>query len=536
MSGANSATNVSETLAYIIAKRAGEMPDQPAYLGAGEPITWSQYHAASDRLARILIGLGFEPGERLAVLLPDGPGVHVAFVGAEKAGLVVVGIGARTGLRELRHLLQVSGACALLSEATHRGRSTRDLVVTLRDRGLALRHHLVGSGDLREDEPILVDDRPAEESTGGSPAAGGARRLGPDDLFLLNSTSGTTGMPKCVMHHQRRWQSFHRVAVQAARLSPSDIFMSVVPAPFGFGIWTAHFSPTLLGVPTVLLPKFSAERALESIERHGVTVLAAVTTQFIMMINSPEIEERDLSSLRVLFTGGERVPAERAAAFEEKTGARVLQFYGSNEAGALSGTTLDDPPERRLHSAGRVIPEMNVRLFDADGSEVSIPGRGRPGCKGPLTSPGYYGDDEANTRLFRSDGWMLVGDLVEIESDGTLRVIGRTDDFIIRGGKNISAAAVEEVVANHPAVALAAAVAMPDEVFGERVCVFVELQPERTLSLDELVADLIARDVSKEILPERLVVLKSLPRSAGDKVAKATLRKKAQRLARREAN
>jgi acyl-CoA synthetase len=260
-----------------------------------------------------------------------------------------------------------------------------------------------------------------------------------------------------------------------------------------------------------------------------VSVLAAVSTQFVMMLNSPALERHDLSSLRVLFTGGEAVPESRAAEFEDRTGARVLQFYGSNETGALSRTTTRDPRELRLTTAGRVIEAMAVRLFDEAGRDVTASGRGIPGCRGPATSRGYYEDAEANRRLFTGDGWMLTGDVATLDAQGYLRVVGRTADFIIRGGKNVSAAVVEDAVGSHPAVALAAAVAMPDEVFGERVCVYAELRPGHGLRLDELVAHLRAHGVSKESLPARLVVLDELPRASGGKIAKQALREDVRR-------
>ena len=179
----------------------------------------------------------------------------------------------------------------------------------------------------------------------------------------------------------------------------------------------------------------------------------------------------------MLFTGGEAVPYARAAAFEERTGARVLQFYGSNETGALSRTTLRDSRDVRLRTAGRVIDSMQVRLFDDDGRDVTASGRGQPGCKGALVQRRLLRRRGGQPRSSsRADGWMLTGDVVEIDAHGVLRVVGRKADFIIRGGKNVSAPAVEEAVATHPAVALAAAVAMPDPVFGERVCVYAELQ------------------------------------------------------------
>ncbi|HWS45636.1 MAG TPA: fatty acid--CoA ligase family protein, partial [Acidimicrobiia bacterium] len=315
-----------------------------------------------------------------------------------------------------------------------------------------------------------------------------------------------------------------------AGFTGDDVFASTLPTPFGFGLWTAHFSPAITGAPCVLFERFVPELVLEAIERHRVTVLAAVSTQFVMMLSSSDIARRDLSSLRVLFTGGEMVPYERARDFEERTGATVLQFYGSNETGALSCTTFDDAREQRLRTAGRVIPEMHVRLLDPD-TDADITATGGPGVpagKGPTLCLGYWNDPDANARLFTADGWMRMADLATIDGGGYLRVVGRTSDLIIRGGKNISAAQVEDEVGSHPAVALAAAVAMPDATFGERVCVFVELRAGYSaLTLDELRAHLAARGTGKELWPERVVVLDELPRSSGGKVAKAELRRRA---------
>jgi len=361
------------------------------------------------------------------------------------------------------------------------------------------------------------------------------RALGPDELWMLNSTSGTTGLPKCVMHTQRRWFEFHRLAVEAADLRADDVFASALPAPFGFGLWTAHFSPAILGAPCVVLARFSPEALIAAIERYRVTVLAAVSTQFVMMLRSAAFDDHDCSSLRVLFTGGEMVPPDRAAEFEARTGARVLQFYGSNETGALSRTTLRDNDEVRLHTAGHASPNMHVRLFDPDtGADITeTGGPGVAACRGPLTCLGYWDDPEANAALVTADGWMLSGDIVTVEPpgdpEGVLRVRGRASDFIIRGGKNISAAVVEEEVGSHPSVALCAAVAAPDSVFGERVCCFVVLRARAdALSLSELTAHLAARGTGKEHWPELLVIVDDdLPRSTGGKVAKGELRDRA---------
>ncbi|MEU8341081.1 class I adenylate-forming enzyme family protein [Spirillospora sp. NPDC048832] len=501
------------TVADHVRRHAAERPAATAYTTPDATLSWAEYESNSTTLARHLAALGLEPGDRVAVLLPDTPAWHVAAVAAEKAGLVLVGVGARAGHRELRFLLERTGSSALITLATHRGEPSPALVDGLRADGVSLARH------------VIVDRLGTLEAPLPGDITG--RALGPDDLSILNSTSGTTGLPKCVSHTQNRWFYFHELARRAGDLNPSDVFMGAVPSPFGFGLWTAHFSPAALGVPTVLMERFDAHTALDLIERHRVTVLHCVSTQFIMLLNAQAERERDLSSLRCMFTGGEAVPYDRAARFEETTGAKVLQFYGSNETGALSHTSLTDTREHRLRTAGRIIPEMRVRLFDpSDGSDITGSGRpGQPACKGPATCPGYYDDPEANEKLYTPDGWMLMADIVEIDPDGYLRVVGRLSDLIIRGGKNISAAAVEEEVSTHPSVALAAAVAMPDEVFGERVCVYAELHPGTKLTLEDLTAHLTERGVSREWHPEHLIVLDALPRSSGGKVAKGDLRK-----------
>ncbi len=498
-------------------------PGALAFAGEDLRISWADYDELSTELARQLIELGMARGERLAVLIPDGAEVHVAWLAAEKAGLVTVGIGARAGDREIRHLVELSGATAVLSSSTMSNRHMADIVSGLEAEGQPRRHFVMGHPDLATGRvPLQVEGR--GHAFRGRPATIDERRLEPSELFMLNSTSGTTGLPKCVMHTQNRWVYFHRLAVEAADLTSEDVFFSALPAPFGFGLWTAHFTPTLLGAPTYLRSRFDADATLELLEKARVTVLAAVTTQLIMLLNSPELDRADLGPLRVVFTGGEAVPPHQAAAFEERTGATVLQFYGSNETGAVSRTTLRDDRQHRLSTAGRIIDDMQVRLVDPETGRLTRDGRGQPVCRGPATCEGYYADPDANELLYTEDGWMLIGDLVEIDANGYLTVVGRTSDIIIRGGKNISAAAVEAEVMTHPAVAVAAAVAAPDPVVGERVCVYVEPRHGHVVTLEDVAAHLAGRGVGKEYFPEHLIVLDALPRSSGGKVAKAELR------------
>ena len=477
-----------------MAQWATSRPDAVAIGADDRVLTWAEYDALSTALALALPSTG-----RVATWLPDGPIGHVAWLATEKAGVTAVGIGWRAGPQEVEHLVERSGASLLLvPPGTEPPPGVAVLEVDL-DR----------LPSARRDGPLAP--------------------LGPEDTFMLNSTSGTTGLPKLVVHTARRWFYFHSLAVAAGRLDGDDVFCSALPGPYGFGLWTQHFTPAILGAPVHVRQRFRSSDLLALLAAERVTVLAAVTTQLILLLDDPALGSTDLSALRAVFTGGEAVPYEKAAEFEDRTGAKVLQFYGSNETGAASVTTLEDDRPHRFSTAGRIIPGMQVRLFDqSTRAPIDLPGRGQPGCKGPATCEGYWDDEAANAELYTEDGWMLMGDLVEIDADGYLTVVGRTSDIVIRGGKNISAPAVEAEIVTHPSVSVAAVVPVPDRVFGERVGVFVELKPGAPpVALSDLAEHLAARGVSKEWFPEYLLGIGSLPRSSGGKVAKGELRQQA---------
>lgn len=495
------------TLSDAVRRNAERSPGRAAYIDHPDAAhSWREFDTAAVYLAGQLAGCGIARGDRVAVWHGDSAAIHVLFVAIERCGAVVVGIGARAGTREAAAILRNSAPKVLISD--HKLGDAATQAASMAQLGL----------------PVLVLDRATNRLDAAikPKLVGDAAQLGADDVFLINSTSGTTGLPKCVVHTQNRWFYFHQKAVANGLLTPDDVFLPVIPTPFGFGLWTSHTTPIFLGATAVILPRFSTAAAAEAIARHRVTVLCCVSTQLTMMMADRSCRDHDLSSLRVVFTGGEALPCRPAAAFEELTGAKILQFYGSNETGLLSATTVHDSADQRLRTGGRIVPEMSVRLFDGD-RDVTATGRGQPACRGPATSLGYLGGID-HDKLFTAGGWMRMGDICEIDADGFLHVTGRTSDFILRGGKNISASQVEEAAMTHPSIALAAAVAMPDPVFGEKVCLYVEVADARVIDLPALVKHLLALGVSKELLPERLVVLDELPRSSGGKVAKGELR------------
>jgi acyl-CoA synthetase len=499
------------TLSDAVRRNTEHSADRAAYVDhPGTSLTWREFDYAATNLAEQLAGFGIARGDRVAVWHGDSSAIHVLLIANERCGAVVVGVGARAGTREVAAILGSAQPKVLISDHQRSAAATQAAAGVAAESGVSL---------------LVLDHRAGAlrlNVHAESKALGVESQLGPDDVFLINSTSGTTGLPKCVVHTQNRWYYFHQKAVANGLLTSADIFLPVIPMPFGFGIWTSHTTPIYLGATAVILERFTTKAACEAIAQHRVTVLCCVSTQLTMLMADSACRDYDLSSLRVVFAGGEALPYRPAVEFEELTGAKILQFYGSNETGLLSGTTLDDSPQRRLRTGGRIVPEMAVRLLDGD-QDVTETGRGQPACRGPATSLGYLGGTD-HDKLFTRDGWMRMGDICEIDADGYLSVTGRTSDFILRGGKNISATQVEDAVTTHPAIALAAAVAMPDPVFGEKVCLYTELADSRTIDLPELVEHLLALGVSKELLPERLIVVDELPRSSGGKVAKGQLR------------
>lgn len=519
------------SVSELVRHRARTRGDEPAYVSPDGATTWADYDRAADRMYAALrsgpspgAGSQHPPGS-VAVYLPDTVGFHVALVGAYRAGVRVAAMGARSGPAEVAHIMASAGARVLVTAPLMRGVPVADLLADLRGRGAAI------------DRVLLIDDTTIVEGGGAAGGTGGAaprhpapvdprHAFGVDEVSMLNSTSGTTGRPKLVTQTQRRWTAFAALACRNAELTSTETIAAFVPAPFGFGLWTSHFLPALLGRTALVMERFDAATAITMMREHRATVLACVSTQFRMMLHCSQPPLDRVTELRVMFTGGEAVPFAEAKRFEDVTGAKSLQFYGSNETGAASATSIHDDDETRLSTGGRIIPEMRVRVFDGD-REVTGPGlrRGQPAVRGVLTSPGYWNDPEANAELFTDDGWVLLGDVVEIDESDRLRVVGRLADLIIRGGKNISAVEVEDHVREHPAVAMVAAVGVPDPIFGERLCVVVTLEPgAAALALGELTDWLRAHGVTREYLPEKLLVVEALPTAPGGKIAKGEVR------------
>ena len=348
------------------------------------------------------------------MLQPDRAEVHATLVGISRAGLVAVGLGHRAGEKEIIHLLTLTGAARAVHRSTRRP-AARPPTWSPRCAPPASPSTTTSSS-----RPTACPARPAGPID--------REQIGPDELFLLNSTSGTTGLPKCVMHTQNRWEYFHQLAVHAGELGDDEVFFGAVPAPFGFGLWTSHFTPTLLGAPTVVMERFHADAAARP---HRVA--AGHGARLREHAVHPDVERPGRARTRPVVAAVDvhrrRERAVRAGgrvrADDRRQGAAVLRVERDRRAQLhehrpTPATTACAPP---AGSSTTCRCACSTRRRRPTSPAPAMPGQ--PACKGPATCIGYWGDDGANQKLCTPDGWMLMGDIVTIDDDGYLRVVGR---------------------------------------------------------------------------------------------------------------
>jgi 2,3-dihydroxybenzoate-AMP ligase len=262
------------------------------------------------------------------------------------------------------------------------------------------------------------------------------------------------------------------------------------------------------------------------IEKHGVTHLKVVPALLIRLLNDPALSRHDLSSLKVVQSGGQCLqPETRLLANKLIPSAFVQENFGMSE-GLLMFVRLDDPEDVCLETVGRPIcPDDEVRILDDDGNDVPVGDVGELCCRGPYTLRGYFGVPEYNDWVFTADGFYRSGDLMRQHASGNYVVEGRKKDLINRGGEKISAEEIENLILSHPSVKNVACIPVPDADLGERMCACVLLRDGANLSFDELKSFLLGREIAKYKLPERLEILADFPLSTFGKVSKRRLAK-----------
>jgi 2,3-dihydroxybenzoate-AMP ligase/mycobactin salicyl-AMP ligase len=280
----------------------------------------------------------------------------------------------------------------------------------------------------------------------------------------------------------------------------------------------------LTGGKVVMISSTRPKEILEAIEKEKVTTMILAVAQVQQIIDYPELDQYNVSSLQVIATGGSHMPPEAIKKVYDKLKCKFFNVFGMSE-GPCTQTRLQDPDEVVFNTVGwPICPYDEFKVIDADGNSLPRGKEGELVARGPCIFRGYYKAEAENREAFTPDGFFRTGDIAKFDPEGRLIITGRKKDIIIRGGENISAKEVEELISSHPGVLQVAAVGMPDPILGERVCAFIKPKKDRTISFEEIVSFLKEKRISVLYLPERIEIVDEIPLTNVGKIDKKRLR------------
>jgi long-chain acyl-CoA synthetase len=431
-------------------------------------LTYDELDERSGRVAGLLAAQGVEPGDRVALLLPNVPQFPILYYGALRAGAVVVPMNPLLKAREIEYYLQDSGARLLFAWETTVAEAAKGA-------------EAAGAGHI----PVAAAafDRLLAEQSPQTPVVSRAD----DDTAVILYTSGTTGKPKgAELTHANLRRNARVTATTLLRLEPGDVVMGCLPLFHSFGQTCGLNAAVDSGACLTLVPRFDPAKALEVIQRDRVTVFEGVPTMYVALLNHPGRGEVDARSLRLCVSGGAALPVEVLRGFEDAFGCVILEGYGLSETSPVASFNHPDRV-RKPGSIGTPIDGVELRLVGPAGDQVPAGEVGEIAIRGHNLMRGYWGNEDA-TREAIPDGWFRSGDLARQDEDGYFFIVDRKKDLIIRGGYNVYPREVEEVLYEHPAVAEAAVVGLPHPTHGEEVGAAVVLKPGADSSPAELQA------------------------------------------------
>jgi 2,3-dihydroxybenzoate-AMP ligase len=510
------------SIADQLRERFVRYADRVAVIDGERTLTYAQLDAASTRLALNLWDLGLRPLDRVVVQLPNVLEFVVLYCALQKLGAIPIAALPSHRYHEVSQFVRLAGAVACVAPDRHGDFAFAPLIERLRAESPTLRHG------------ILLGEAPAgfyalqaliEQPSPRDPAELERIAIDPTDPAVFQLSGGTTGVPKLIPRTHNDYIYNSKLAAQVTGVRPESCVLIVVPIAHNLALACPGVQGYLLhGGRIVLSTSTRGADVFPLIERHRVTHVKVVPALLIRWLNDPLIRQFDLSSLEVIQSGGQRLQPEiRLRARALIPGVFVQENFGMAE-GLLMFVRRDDPEEVQLETVGRpVSPDDEVRLVDDEDNEVPDGEVGELLARGPYTLRGYFGVPEYNARAFTTDGFYRSGDLMRRHPSGAYIVEGRKKDLINRGGEKISAEEIENLILQHPAVQNVACIPMPDPVLGERMCACVVLRPGHTLTFEELVRFLSAKEIAKHKLPERLEVLPDLPLSPFGKVSKKAL-------------
>jgi 2,3-dihydroxybenzoate-AMP ligase len=502
--------------------------DRVALIDDDGPVTYGQLEARSEHMARALLDLGFRPLDRIIVQLPNTATFAYLYFGLQRIGAIPVLALPVHRRREISQFAEISGAKALAIPLAARDfdftAMARDVMAAQPELGLCLVQG-APAGAFADDPRFRRLEELLEREPATPASALDEIVIDPTDPAIFLLSGGTTGIPKLIPRTHNDYLYNSKLAALTTQLAEGDILLNVLPIGHNLPLGCPGMQGILLSGGTVVLSTSARPADVFSrIQEHGVTHIHLVPALLIRWIDDPAIGDYDLSSLRVIQSGGQRLqPEVRARAEKALPSAFIMENFGMAE-GLIMFVRSEDSDEARRETCGRPSsPDDEVFLIDEEGKVVPD---GEPGeliVRGPYTLRGYFRAPEHNARAFTADGFYKSGDLLRKTPSGHYVVEGRVKDLINRGGEKISAEEVENLILAHPAVQNVACVPYPDPVLGERMCACVVLRPGQSITFSELVEFLSAFDIAKFKLPERLEILDSLPLSGFGKVSKKDL-------------
>ena len=514
-----------KSLAAVFDEIFLKFADRVAIVAHPERITYRDLSQRSERLALHLIKLGIKPLDRVVVQLPNVPEFVYLYFALQKVGAIPVMALPPHRYREVRHFVDAAKAVAYACPDRLGDFSFTEMAEKIQKECPCLRFVLVVGENV---PPGFISLRKLlAEDSGLSPDVLNHIHIDPTDPAVFQLSGGTTGVPKLIPRTHNDYAYNSKIAGAAVDIQPQDALLLVLPVAHNLPLACPGIQGFLMrGARAVLSTSTQPKDVFPLIEREKVTHLAVVPALLIKWINDPSIGQYDLSSVRVVQSGGQRLQPEVRRKTEDLIpSAKVIENFGMAE-GLLTFVRRDDPEEVRMETVGRQIcPDDEVKLVDDEGLEVPDGEVGELACRGPYTLRGYYHAPEHNARAFTPDGFYLTGDLMRRHPSGNYIVAGRKKDLINRGGEKISAEEIENLILGHPAVQNVACAPMPDPVLGERTCAFIIPKPGSTVTLQELVRFLLEAGIAKYKLPERVELMDEFPLSHFGKVSKATLTK-----------
>jgi long-chain acyl-CoA synthetase len=497
---------MSFNLAVILSETARRSPDKTVTILGDSRMSYGELDELSARLAAGLATSGIGPGDVVALQLPNIPQFLIAYFGILKAGGVVVPLNVLLKAPEVAYHLRDCSAKAFITWAGVLGEAAPGA----KEAGVT-RVYAVGGGAVPFEQLL------------SAPASGQAfAPRDPADTAVIMYTSGTTGRPKgAELTHLQLYMNAD-IPGRLFDVQPDDIVITVLPLFHVFGLSSIMNVCVRFGCTMSLIPRFEAAEVLTAIERDRATIFEGVPTMFVALLAYPELDSYDISSLRIAISGGASIPAPVLNAFEERFGVLILEGYGLTET--ASTTTFNvSATDRRAYSVGKPIWGTQTQVWDAEG-KLLPPGAGNVGevvTRGLHVMKGYLNRPEDTASVFTGN-WFHTGDLGYFDEDGYLYIVGRSKELIIRGGYNVYPAEIEGVLHEHPAVAEAAVIGVPDERLGEEVMAVLTLRPGAVLTAREAIIFCRER-VAAYKYPRVVEIRDALPKNALGKVLKDRL-------------